>query len=294
MVVTEDFAKRFYLEEYVAELKIQWLTIATIQFYTEWIERFMRYSEFVDYRDFNNFIKLKFAYYAISKRDITNNTINKYYRCIKKYCDFLKANELVDKVYIDRIQKVKVVLPMPKSLTEEEVEKIRAFILSQTSSHGDFIQMRNYIALETFVYTGIRRSELTNLKKSNIYETHLIIEQGKGNKDRIIYIPKYFSKELKDWIAIQNRNAEYVFCDKSGNQWTGSAIWGLFKRIEKAMGFKVHPHLLRHTYASICVKRGINLYTLQQQMGHTSLKTTSIYLYLNSKENLEEMQKLRI
>jgi site-specific recombinase XerD len=87
---------------------------------------------------------------------------------------------------------------------------------------------------------------------------------------------------------------EYVFCDNWWNQMSRNAVSCVFHRLEKAVGLKVHPHLLRHTYASICVKRGINLYTLQQQMGHTSLKTTSIYLYLNSKENFEEMQKLRI
>jgi integrase/recombinase XerD len=85
-------------------------------------------------------------------------------------------------------------------------------------------------------------------------------------KDRIIYTPEQFSRQLLDWLKIQNKNPLYVFCDKSGKPLTGNSIACLLKRIEKRVGFKVHPHLLRHTYASICVKRGINLHTLQQQM----------------------------
>jgi integrase len=67
--------------------------------------------------------------------------------------------------------------------------------------------------IETLLYTGIRRIELTQLKRTGIYETHILVEQGKGQKDRIIYIPKTFAKQLKDWLEIQKRNMEYVFCD---------------------------------------------------------------------------------
>lgn len=291
--VSEEFAHLFYFEEYFAHLRIQGLSIHTISFYMETIERFIRYSEFQSHKDFDSFMKIKFACYNITKRNITNNSVSKYHKCIKKYCDFLKENELVEKVYINQIQRVRVMHPMPKSMSEEDIQKMREYVM-QMNPENPFLQMRNYILIETFLYTGIRRSEAVKLKKLNVHDTHILIEQGKGAKDRIIYVPRYFSKQLQDWIDIQKRNVEYVFCDRSGSQLSGNAIGCIFKRIEKHLGFRVHPHLLRHTYASICIKRGINLYTLQQQMGHTSLKTTSIYLYLNSKENMEEMQKLKI
>lgn len=293
LTISEDFDTKFLLSDYLSHLRIQWLTQDTIEFYLQVLERFIRFSEFKSHNDFNSFIKIKFAYYALSKRKIGNNTISKYYKCIKKYSEFLKENELVDKIYISQIQRVKVANPMPKALNEEDVRKMREQIMKMNPNNS-FLQMRNYMIVETLIYTGIRRVELTQLKRKNIFDTYILIEQGKGQKDRIIYIPKSFSKQIKDWLEIQKRNNEYVFCGVWWGQLSRNAISCVFHRLEKVVWFKVHAHLLRHTYASICVKRGINLYTLQQQMGHTSLKTTSIYLYLNSKENHEEMQKLQI
>lgn len=291
--VSEDFSREFYMQDYLSYLRIQWLTIYTIEYYIQMIYRFIVLCEFKDYHDFDNFLKIKFGYYNLANRWISNNTIYKYYKCIKKYSDFLKENELISSIHITKIQRVKTTVPLPKSLSEEDIVKIREQILKMNKNNS-FYQLRNYMIVETLLFTGIRRIEITQLKRTWIFDTHIIIEQGKGQKDRIVYIPKSFSKQLKDWLEIQNKNIEYVFCDKSWNQISRNAISCIFHHLEKAVGFKVHPHLLRHTYASICVKRGINLYTLQQQMGHTSLKTTSIYLYLNSKENLEEMQKLKI
>ncbi len=291
--VSEEFSRSFYMEDYLSHLRIQWLTVDTIEYYLSLIHRFINISDFKNYHDFDNFLKIKFAYYALANRGLGNNSIYKYYKCIKKYCDFLKENELVERVYISQIQRVKTTNPLPKALCEEDIIKLREQIMKM-NHNNPFLQMRNYMIIETFLYTGIRRIELTRLKRSGVYENHIIIEQGKGQKDRIIYIPKSFSKQLKDWLEIQKRNDEYAFCDVWWNQISRNAVSCIFHRLEQALWFKVHPHLLRHTYASICVKRGINLYTLQQQMGHTSLKTTSIYLYLNNKETFEEMQKLRI
>ncbi len=291
--VTEEFAQDFYLQDYLSHLRIQWLTQDTINYYIQFICRFIRKTEFTTYKDFDNFLKVKFGYFNLADGKIWNNTLYKQYKTIKKYCDFLKENELISSVHITKIPRVRTTNPLPKSLSEEDIIKVREQVLKM-NKNTSFLQMRNYMIVETLLYTGIRRIELTQLKRSGVFDTHILIEQGKGQKDRIIYIPKTFSKQLKDWLEIQTKNMEFVFCDKSGNQISRNAVSCVFHRLEQAVWFKVHPHLLRHTYASICVKRGINLYTLQQQMGHTSLKTTSIYLYLNSKENHEEMQKLRI
>jgi site-specific recombinase XerD len=146
----------------------------------------------------------------------------------------------------------------------------------------------------TILNTWLRRNEISNLKIENIFNQYITVKSGKWNKDRIVYISKSFSKQLQDYIEIQNKNTEYLFCDSSWIPITNDGINRLFKSIQQWSWIKVYPHLLRHTYASLCVKRGINIYTLQQQLWHTDLKTTSIYLYMNSNESWEEMQKLSI
>lgn len=294
VTVTEDFARAFYYEEYYAHLRIQGLTYETREYYTRMIHQFVRFSSFTSYLDFSNFLKLKMAYFNLMGKGLWNNTIYKHYKCIKKYTDFLKSNELIEKVHITQIPKIKTTNPLPKSMSEEDVQKVREYMLRPWLYQSKFLQMRNYMIIETFLYTGVRRGELIKLRKWWVYDTHILIEQGKGQKDRIIYIPMKFSRQLREFIKMQDKNDEYVFCDLQGRNLTVSAVSCLFQRIEDNLKIKATAHLMRHTYASLCIKKGVNLYTLQQQMGHTSLKTTSIYLYLNSKETFEEMQKLRI
>ena len=127
--VTEDFARDFYMEEYRAHMNIQGLTIATIQHYISILLRFIKQAKFTSYQDFDNFVKLKMAYYNLAGKTMGNNTIYKHYKCIRKYTDFLKANELIQSVHITKIPKIKTTKPLPKSMSEVDVKKMREYIL---------------------------------------------------------------------------------------------------------------------------------------------------------------------
>jgi len=74
---------------------------------------------------------------------------------------------------------------------------------------------------------------------------------------------------------------------------TRSSINCVFKRVSKELGIHVSPHMLRHTYATNCISQGINIHTLQSQMGHSDIRTTSLYLSMNSEQNYLEIQKLQ-
>ena len=129
VTVTEDFARAFYYEEFYAQLRIQGLTSDTRDYYLRTIHLFIRYAGFTNYMDFTNFVKLKMAYYNLMGKNIGNNTIYKHYKTIKKYTEFLKNNELIDKIYITQIPKIKTTTPLPKSMTEEDVQRVREFML---------------------------------------------------------------------------------------------------------------------------------------------------------------------
>jgi integrase/recombinase XerD len=107
----------------------------------------------------------------------------------------------------------------------------------------------------------MRRIELVNLKKEDIFNQYIKINNWKWNKDRIIYITKEFSKFIQDYINIQKKNNDYLFCDYQWKQLDRNALSKIFTRIKKKTNIYLSPHLVRHTYASLCVKKWINLYT---------------------------------
>lgn len=295
-VLSTNFDKNIYnvflFDEYLSYLKIQWLTLDTQKFYLDYVNRFIVLTKFDNVNCFDSLLKLKVWYNNLTNKGISNNTINKYYLSIVKYSLFLFDNQLIKNKHYLKLQKVKITKSLPNSLSSENIEIINNHLLSNYKI--DFYKYRNYTIFQTLLNTGIRRNELVHIKKEDVFNQYIKINNWKWNKDRIVYITKEFSKLITDYLKLQNKNKIYVFCDYLWNKLDRDALSKVFTRIQKQTKIHLSPHLLRHTYASLCVKKWINLYTLQQQLWHTDLKTTSIYLYLNSRENWEEIQKLQI
>lgn len=290
--IDEEIFNQFLIDEFRIYLKIQWLTQETILFYIKYIVRFIQYSKLTRIDNFSNFLSIKIAYNKLFDRNLKNSTLDKFRKSLIKYYNFLTENEITDKNYWKQLTKIKLSKSLPNSLSEGEINTINQHILQNYKR--DFFRYRAYMVFNTIINTWVRRKELIQIKKENVTNQYIKIENWKWQKDRIIYISKNFARELSEYIDIQNKNNEYLFCTSSWTPLRNDSVNRIFKTIEKGSWVKVYPHLVRHTYASLCVKKWINIYTLQQQMGHTDLKTTSIYLYLNSKENWEEIQKLHI
>jgi len=162
--IPQDICNIFKIDDYVLQLKIQWLAFESQKYYIKYLKNFIEYSKFEKIDDFNNIIKLRFAYYNLTNKGISNNTIWKYYKCIRKYYKFLKEIELSEKILIDELQKVKGTKSLPKSLSEDDIIKIKECLKHKNRKFND---IRDYVIFETFINTGIRRAELLNLKLSD-------------------------------------------------------------------------------------------------------------------------------
>jgi len=287
-----EIANKFLYDDYRLYLKIQWLTYETIDFYIKYINRFIINSEFEKLDIFKSELRIKVSYNKLFHKENKNSTYDKYRQSIIKYYNFLKELEYVNINYWKTLLRVKKESSIPSSLNESDIEIILNYIINNYKI--DFYRYRAYFIFYTLLNTWLRRWELASLKKENIYKDYIKVIKWKWRKDRIIYISKKFSKEINEYLEIQDKNNEYVFTLPNWEQITKDWITRVVSQLQKWTGIKIHPHLIRHTYASLCIKRGINIYTLQQQMWHSDLKTTSIYLYMNSRENWEEIQKLNI
>lgn len=174
---------------------------------------------------------------------------------------------------------------LPEYLTTEEVDALEDSIdLTQNEGH------RNRAIIEVLFSCGLRVSELTNLKLSNLYATdHFVRVTGKGDKERLVPISERALQELEAWFVDRRRmkikpgEEDYVFLNRRGHHLTRTMILIMVKRQALAAGIKktISPHTLRHSFATALLKGGADLRVIQELLGHADIGTTEIYTHMD-------------
>ncbi|MFW6142584.1 MAG: tyrosine-type recombinase/integrase [Candidatus Saliniplasma sp.] len=166
---------------------------------------------------------------------------------------------------------------LPKYLKESEIKNM----LERANRN----RKRDYLILLTLFRTGMRNSELVNLKKKDISfsEGHITVRKGKSEKDRIIPLDTHL-KDLLDVYAGEKGKDERIF------DVTTRTVRNIVKRYSEEEW--VHPHTFRHSFAVKCLKDEMNLVSLQKILGHSSLETTQIYLDLIGEDVKKDFEKV--
>ena len=213
---------------------------------------------------------------------------------IKSFFNYLIFEGYIKDSPISNIESPKQEKKLPKVLTEEEIKKL----INSIDLNHDFGQ-RNKTIIEILYGTGIRVSELINLKLSNIFFKENIIKViGKGNKERFVPLGEIASNEMKIYINNRNRlkidskSSDILFLNRYGRRLTRSMIFKIISDASKRIGLdkKISPHTLRHSFATHLIKNGADLRTIQLILGHESITTTEIYTHLDTL-HLEEVLK---
>ena len=160
--------------------------------------------------------------------------------------------------------------------------------------------LRNRLILELLLATGMRVSEISNLKLNDInFEEGEIKVLGKGNKERIVYFGAYSKDALNNYInksrnvLLNNKQSDYLFINHNGGKLTDRGIRLIIDNIVKkaCIKSKVSPHTFRHTFASLMLNEGCDIKSVQELLGHASLSTTGIYTHLTNEEVRREYLK---
>lgn len=179
----------------------------------------------------------------------------------------------------------KIGLHLPEVLTIKEIDAMVAAIdLSKPEGQ------RNKTIIEMLYGSGLRVSELVNLKLSNLYfdEGYMLVE-GKGSKQRLVPVSKKALQELKLWyidrnlLTIERGQEDFVFLNRRGHQLTRAMIFTIIKQLAELAGIRksVSPHTLRHSFATHLLENGANLRAIQQLLGHESITTTELYTHID-------------
>lgn len=209
---------------------------------------------------------------------------------IRAFFKYLLVADVIKKDPTELITTPKLEERLPIVLSNEEITKMISSI--DVSSYSGY---RNRLTIEVLYATGLRVSEFVNLKLSDIISSEGILDIiGKGDKERYIPICKtalrhlnIYIKNYRSQIDVKPKYKDYVFINqKRGTKLTRQFIFNLIKKTAKDVGIEkqIHPHILRHSFATELIRHGANIIAVKEMMGHASIRSTEIYINLNKKD----------
>lgn len=216
-----------------------------------------------------------------------------YLTVLKSFYNYLLESEIIKSNPCDNIKSPKIEKKLPKYLTEEEVIRLLDIKLTEP------INYRNKAMLELLYATGIRISEMLDLKINNYYQDDECIKvMGKGKKERIIPIGDITIKYLNMYIneyrnyILKTKQSDYLFVNYNGSRLSRQGFFKILKKIcrENNIEKDISPHILRHSFATHLLNNGANLRVIQELLGHENISTTEIYSHI-SKEKVKEDYK---
>lgn len=205
---------------------------------------------------------------------------------IKAFYKYLLMEDIIKADPSELLESPKIQRKLPDTLSYQDINKLIAAIdLSKPEG------ARNKAILETLYGSGLRVSELTELKLSNLYlDIEFIKVTGKGNKERLVPIGAEAIKALKIWIEnvrvhvdIKKGEEDIVFLNRRGTRLSRVYIFLMIKELVEITGLNktVSPHTFRHSFATHLVEGGADLRAVQEMLGHESITTTEIYTHLD-------------
>lgn len=216
------------------------------------------------------------------------SSIHSFYR-------FLLYHHYIEQDPSELLEMPRIEKHLPKVLTIEEIDAMIAQIdMSKAEGH------RNRAIIEMLYGSGLRVSELTELRLSNIYrkEGYMRI-LGKGSKQRLVPISPVADEQFGYWLTdrsqldIKPEASDIAFLNHYGRQLTRAMIFTIVKRLAAAAGIRktISPHTLRHSFATHLLQNGADLRIIQQLLGHESIVTTEIYTHVNIQDLREAVLK---
>ena len=221
--------------------------------------------------------------YLSTIQEKNTRTISHYITVINSFYTFLVNDNIISKNPCVNIKSPKLPKTLPTFLTEEEVDKLLN-INCQTP-----YDYRNKAMLEILYATGLRISELCNLKITDVdINNSLVRVFGKGRKERIIPVSDYALSYLEKYVRfyrneiLREKTSDYLFISNSKTQISRQGFFKIIKKECNRAGIEknVSPHVLRHSFATHLLKHGADLRVIQELLGHEDISTTQIYAHL--------------
>ena len=283
----KDHIIRSFLDSLYIEKGLSKNTVSSykndISSFLSWLNKKQINYQQVSGKNINEFISNLF------NSGLKSSSINRKISSIKHFYLFLSKKKIIKFSPADEIETPKQEKYLPISMSEDEVERL----LSSPNSNR-IIERRDKAMIEILYATGMRISELVNLKLTDVDFNRSVLKVfGKGSKERLVPYGEKAAEALDIYLRDRKKSdSKNVFLSNRGSQITRGAFWQRIKIYIKRENLKssISPHTLRHAFATHLLNRGADLRSVQILLGHSDLSTTQIYTHI-AKQRLGEILK---
>ena len=243
-------------------------------FFTEYVER-----EEISFLDID-YAFIRGFYNYMDSLNYSKNTISRKISSVRSFYKYLARNSFISYNPFSLTNGPKKDKLLPKFLYYNELEE-----LFDACSLDTFLGIRDRLLLEMLYATGMRVGELEWIKVKDInFNDNSIKILGKGNKERIVYFGSYAREILDLYLEYKDGNNEYLFVNSKGERLTARGVRYIINEITKkaSLNTKVSPHMLRHSFATHMLNEGCDLLSVQELLGHESLRATQVYTHVTN------------
>ena len=227
----------------------------------------------------------KYLNYLYDK-SYNKNTISRKLSGVRSFYNYLYNHDIIKINYFTDVHNPKKIRSLPHYLKTSEIDKV----LDNTNEitlYGE----RNKLIVELLYVTGLRVSELVNIKLKDIDKYNKSIKiLGKGSKERIVYYEDNCSELLDKYLnntrkELDKNSSEYLLLNKFGNKLSTRMIRNILNDLTIGTSIEqIYPHMIRHTFATTMLNNGADLMTVKELLGHESINTTSIYTHVTNEQ----------
>lgn len=268
----------------------------TIRRYRQVINFYCALAGIEEIEEVNNDNVRNLFFYGRTQRKWSANTFICYHKSLGvffRWC--IQEGKMKDNPTKD-IEIPKLEKRLPPKLTKQEAMRLLEVVYNFPYKYH-FLRYRNYAIFSTFLFAGLRKKELLKLKYTDVDLENLsiFINQGKGSKDRVVPIcaklADCLERYLKERKRLKRTCPEFFTSLNRNIGFTETGIKRLVESIKKASDIKFSIHKLRHTFATLMLEGGCDIYSLSRILGHNDIKTTTIYLAASAEHLRSQMTK---
>ena len=258
-------------------------SIKTFENYNRDLNKFFRFLNDYKIYDINKISKETIRLYFLKQKNnnISNRTLGRYYSSLNSFFDYALEHEYIDLNPIKFIDYPKYTKKIPEYIYDSQLERL----LNEKTSDNIEFELRNKLIINLLLDSGVRVSELVNIKIHDIdIEERIIRVFGKGSKERFVFFTSKTKEILIQYLNKRKEKAvgEYLLINYKGERLSERSVQKIIKKIGEQIGLDIHPHLLRHTFATDLLNKGADIRMIQELLGHENLDTTQIYTHVSN------------
>jgi site-specific recombinase XerD len=268
----------------------------TIRRYRETVSLFCRYSNIDSFNQVSEDVVRNFFYQGRLERNWKSATFISFHKTLFVFFRWAVQRGYIQSNPVTNIEVPKLEKRLPPKLTKQDALKLLEIVYNYPYEYK-FPRYRNHAIFATFLFAGLRKSELLSLQLMDVDIDNLsiFVRQGKGAKDRVIPMSTTLAVSLRRYLEERKRLRrtcpEFFVSTNRNMGFTRNGLNHLIQEIKRVSKVSFSAHKLRHTFATLMLEGGCDIYSLSRMMGHSDIKTTTIYLAASAEHLREQMTK---